>query len=168
MTIFAHYFPEMNLKNNTPLARPLHLITRDYVDAFTHKLTHLDIDRHFYILILIENEGNCITQQELAQTLQVDKVTIGRIIDYLVKNKYVIRAKHPSDKRAHHLKLTEKAVKVLPEIKKVVCELNKISVQGLSKEETDCFFKVARQIQLNLAKLPADTIQYKFNKIRRK
>lgn len=148
----------MNLDNNTPLARPLHLITKDYIGALTYKLTHLDIERHFYTLVLIDNARTAITQQELAQLLGVDKVTMSRIIDYLGKKKYILRMPNPTDRRAHQLKLTEKALKFLPEIKRAIFDLNDASLQGISKKEVDCFLRVAERIHLNLIKLPVDTV----------
>ncbi|HET6245770.1 MAG: MarR family transcriptional regulator [Bacteroidetes bacterium] len=147
--------------NTIPLGRYLHLISKVYLEAFTHKLNYLDIDRHIYILTLIKDDEE-ISQKELACLLDIDKVTMSRIIDYLVKNKYIIRKQHSLDRRAFSLLLTSKAREILPKIRTTINELNKISFQGISESDKACFLSVSSKIATNLNRLPVDVVQFNY------
>lgn len=71
-----------------PIGRKMDKIGKMFQSKLQNDLKHLDIDRSFYPLLLIE-AGNGITQQELASRLLCDKVQVVRIIDYLSSNGYV-------------------------------------------------------------------------------
>lgn len=150
-----------------PLGRILHFLSKDYFAALAHQLQSVDIDRHFYAIIVIDEATENISQKELAEKLQVDKVTAVKIIDYLADKKYVIRKVNTTDRRLHSLKLTEKAKKDLPVIKAAMEKMNSIVLKGLTKSEVQIFYKVVDNIQGQLADLPKDPIQFRFNRIKK-
>ena len=113
-------------------------------------LKHLDIDRSFYPLLLIES-GNGITQQELADKLLCDKVQVVRIVDYLSSNGYVERIQNPTDKRKYELTITEKARLALPEIKKTLDKVTNIAVKSLSEDQVHELRKMLIIIESNLS-----------------
>lgn len=47
-----------------------------------------------------------LTQAELAEKGQIDRTTIGGLVDRLVKSSLVERRPHPQDRRAHRIHLT--------------------------------------------------------------
>jgi MarR family transcriptional regulator, lower aerobic nicotinate degradation pathway regulator len=49
-----------------------------------------------------------MTQIELSEKCQVDRTTLGGLIDRLERNGLVERKRHPNDRRAHQIKLTAK------------------------------------------------------------
>jgi DNA-binding MarR family transcriptional regulator len=49
-----------------------------------------------------------ITQVELSEKCQVDRTTLGGLIDRLERNGLVERHPHPSDRRAHQIRLSQK------------------------------------------------------------
>ena len=101
---------ESNVIMNEPVERIMGKISKMSQDNLRSILSHLDIDRSFYPLLLIES-GKGITQQELSRELSCDKVQVVRIIDYLSSNGYVERIPNKTDKRKYELVITEKAVK---------------------------------------------------------
>jgi len=119
---------------NEPVERIMGKISKMSQDIVQGKLSHLDIDRSFYPLLLID-AGHGITQQELAHELSCDKVQVVRIIDYLSSNGYVDRIPNKTDKRKYELSVTDKARKVIPDIKKAFDELSAITMKGLSTSQ---------------------------------
>ena len=111
-------------------------------------LTELDIKRSFYPLLLIES-GNGITQQELAGKLSCDKVQVVRIIDYLSSHGYVERIQNRTDKRKYELSITEKAKKVIPNIRKVFEEIAVNSLKGLSENQRNELYTMLTIIETN-------------------
>ena len=132
-----------------PVGRKMDKIGRMFQVKLQEKLRHLDIDRSFYPLLLIE-AGNGITQQELAGKLRCDKVQVVRIIDYLSSNGYVERVQSRHDKRKYELAITEKAAQLIPDIKNVLDATTVLSFKGLSVNQVEEFYNTLNKIENNL------------------
>ena len=133
-----------------PLGRILSGIGRAYLNEINLRLDHLDIERNFYALIIIDEAKGMITQQELADLLERDKVSVVRIIDYLSENGYVNRMDDPQDKRKYRLTLTDKAKKRLPLIKKTISDVTEKSLKDISPEKIEEFYQTINIIKNNL------------------
>ena len=132
-----------------PVERIMGKISKISQDIVQGKLSHLDIDRSFYPLLLIE-AGNGITQQELARELSCDKVQVVRIIDYLSINGYVDRTPNKTDHRKYELSVTEKARKLIPDIKIAFDELSAITMKGLTVKQKNELYAMLTIIVSNL------------------
>jgi len=132
-----------------PVERIMGKISKISQDIVRGNLSHLDIDRSFYPLLLID-AGNGITQQELARELSCDKVQVVRIIDYLSSNGYVERTPNKTDHRKYELTVTDKATKVIPEIKEAFDELSAITMKGLTKKQKNELYTLLTIIVSNL------------------
>ncbi|MDD4972436.1 MAG: MarR family transcriptional regulator [Paludibacter sp.] len=132
-----------------PVERIMGKISKMSQDTLQKILSHLDIDRSFYPLLLIE-AGKGITQQELANELSCDKVQVVRIIDYLSLNGYVDRIQNKTDKRKYELVVTEKAKTVIPDIKKAFKELSAVSLKGLTETQKNELYTILVTIESNL------------------
>ncbi len=137
-----------------PLGRMLSFLGKGYLYLLRAKLNHLDIDRNYYALVLIESHDGIITQQELAILLDTDKVSIVRVVDYLSEKGYVQRVRKTDDRRKHSLILTDKAKMALPEIKDAFSEINKIALHGLKHSQivelTETITKIKSNITENI------------------
>lgn len=133
-----------------PLGRILSGLGKGYLHLLRTKLKHLDIDRNYYALVLIESQDGSITQQDLALMLDSDKVSIVRIIDYLSGKGYVKRIRQTNDRRKHSLLLTSKARIALPEIKQSFTELNKLVLKGLNNSQVSELTETIRKIKNNI------------------
>lgn len=132
-----------------PIGRKMDKVGRMFQAELQAELQHLDIERSFYPLMLIE-AGNGITQQELADKLLCDKVQVVRIIDYLSSNGYVERVQNQTDKRKYELTITEKARLVLPDIKKAISNTSSIAMKGLSENQVSQLYSMVSLIESNL------------------
>src|ERR1035437_1424018 len=130
---------ECQMNMNQPLGRRLSLIAKDFLDVLHSKLSHIELERNFYALILIGKAEGDITQQELATQLESDKVTIVRIIDYLTEKGYVTRSDHKEDRRKYCLTLTSKGEQEIHVIESALIDVHKISFNGLTEKEIDTF-----------------------------
>jgi MarR family transcriptional regulator, transcriptional regulator for hemolysin len=132
-----------------PIGRKMDKIGKMFQSKLQNDLKHLDIDRSFYPLLLIE-AGNGITQQELASRLLCDKVQVVRIIDYLSSNGYVERIQNQTDKRKYELAITDKAREVLPEIKKAIKDTTSVALNCLSDNQINELYSLLSMIENNL------------------
>ena len=132
-----------------PIGRILDKIGKLYQANLRADLSHLDIDRSFYPLLLIESR-NGMTQQELARELSCDKVQVVRIIDYLSNHNYVQRIQKQTDKRKYELTITEKSGLLIPEIRKVIDNMSAVAFKGLSEKQIDELYRILSILEINL------------------
>ncbi len=141
-----------------PIGRKMDKIGRMFQIMLQDDLKHLDIDRSFYPLLLIES-GKGITQQELADKLLCDKVQVVRIVDYLSSNGYVERVQNQTDKRKYELTITEKAKLVLPDIKETLAKVTGIAVHSLSEHQVNELHKMLIIIESNLLSYKSEIVK---------
>jgi MarR family transcriptional regulator, transcriptional regulator for hemolysin len=135
-----------------PIGRILSRLGKSYLHLLNKRLHYLDIERHYYALLLIESGKSEITQNDLASQLETDKVSVVRIIDYLAAKGYVYRIKSQIDKRKYCLTLTDKARKALPGIKDSLNEITEAAFKGISESQKAAFYLTLDTIKNNLRK----------------
>jgi|JI7StandDraft_1071085.scaffolds.fasta_scaffold40569_2 MarR family transcriptional regulator, transcriptional regulator for hemolysin len=136
-------------------------IGQQYLVLLNDQLRHLGLDRWYFALVVLSEAEGRMSQQELADALHQDKVTITRAIDHLCERGFVKRENCPSDRRKHHLKLLPKAEKAVIEIKAVFAATNRIALKGMPAVEQRLMIEQLRNTlgRLNqaVAKIPAAT-----------
>ena len=147
-----------------PLGRHLTIITKLYFGALTKRLEHLEIDRNFSILILIEKNPEKCTQQYISNQLKIDKASMVRIVDELVGKNFLRRSINPKDRREHWVELTAKAIKIMPKIHEGIAELNDIATLGMTAKQVKDFYSAINKISANLVKEPAHRIIVNYKK----
>lgn len=147
-----------------PLGRAMVVITKNYWGALSKNLEHLGIDRHFTTMVAIDRAKDKCTQQYLCDVLQIDKVGMVRVLDYLVEKGMITRAVNPDDRREHIIQHTEKGKKVMPEIHEGIKEMNNTALKGFSENEQKIFKRCIEKIILNLKNLPVNEIDIKVKK----
>jgi MarR family transcriptional regulator, transcriptional regulator for hemolysin len=148
----------MNIQH--PLAHLLLSASKKYAGLFSKETAGMDIDRHQYVLVLINLHNEQLTQKTLSGLLEIDKSYMVNIIDYLSEKGYVMRMRNEKDRRQHLIKLTEKARLLVPKIERAIVRLNTRSVENISESEIEIFWAVLQQISSNLSETqPAETVK---------
>jgi DNA-binding MarR family transcriptional regulator len=122
-----------------PLWLQLNKVSKKYMDALAAKLGHIGIRRHYFLLVAIGDAKGRSTQQELADLLETDKVTMVNILDSLAEAGFIRRTPSKEDRRKHLIVLTAKAEKHLPKIRRVIADLNRKALHGLPASLSDHF-----------------------------
>lgn len=100
------------------------------------------------LVYLSRHQG--LRQVELAEMLEVQPITLARLVDQLVQHGLVERRPDPSDRRANHLFLTDAATPQLTAIKQVGAEIRKEVLRGVDKQQAATLLSVLNQIHDNL------------------
>jgi MarR family transcriptional regulator for hemolysin len=145
---------------NMPLGHTIGMIAKRYIETLYKQLKHLELGHNFIVLIIIDQYKGTLTQQEIADTLGLDKTNILRIIDVLSDQKLVIRAQKPTDRRAHLIQLTKKGEKKMPEINTAIKNLNQLIFTNSTNAETEVFFNTLGNINKNLASFPYEGLGF--------
>lgn len=92
-----------------------------------------------------------IRQVDLAARLEIQPITLGRLIDQLSELGVVERRSCPEDRRAYRLYLTQRADPYLETIKRVSTELQRQALVGLSESEVETVTKGLHLIARNFS-----------------
>jgi DNA-binding MarR family transcriptional regulator len=133
-----------------PIGRIMNDISRMFLANLRERLQHLDIERSFYPLLLIEAGQGDLIQQDLARKLDCDKVQIVRIVDYLSSKGYVKRCHNSDDRRKSTLTITEKARHCIPDIQKAIQESTALALQDVSVKRAEELMILLKKIEQNL------------------
>jgi DNA-binding MarR family transcriptional regulator len=148
----------MEFSASMPFGRSLAILAKTYFGALTKRLGQHEIERYYSILIFLDKSDKACTQQLLCDQLKIDKVSMVRIVDYLIKKDFVHKLQNQDDRREYFIKLTPKAKQIIPELYLAINDVNKAAMKGLSKEEQKIFNQQLMLIQQNLDALPFEKI----------
>lgn len=148
----------MEFSASMPFGRALAILAKTYFGALTKRLGEHEIERYYSILIFLDKSEKDCTQQLLCDQLKIDKVSMVRIIDYLLKKDFVQKLQNQDDRREYFIRLSPKAKHLLPSMYTAIDNVNKAAMKGLSKEEQKIFNGQLALIQQNLDALPFEKI----------
>ena len=100
------------------------------------------------LLAISRHEG--INQGGLAELLEVEPITLCRLIDRMEEAGLVERRRDPKDRRAWQLFLTDKAHPVLEQLHATAAELMEQTLRGISETQTSMMTDLLNQIRDNL------------------
>jgi DNA-binding MarR family transcriptional regulator len=103
------------------------------------------------LTFLFRNDG--VTQSELADTLEIEKPTLGRLIDRLEAKGWVRREPDASDRRAWRVRLTDETEPAMKTMRAIAAEVRRDALAGLSVEERERFVDTLLMIKANLGSI---------------
>jgi len=95
----------------------------------------ITVDQWLIIKVLMENPG--VSQQEIAEKVFKDNASVTRIIELLVKSKYLHRKVNPKDRRTSILTVTPEGEDIIEKVQSLVLQNRKIAQTGLTLEELE-------------------------------
>lgn len=105
------------------------------------------------LTMLSRNEG--LNQGALAELLEVEAITLCRMIDRLEESGLVERRRDPADRRAWRLYLTEKSKPMLADLKATADDLFEQVLDGMDADARDALAASLNLLRANLIALPA-------------
>lgn len=91
-----------------------------------------------------------IQQSTLAEILEVEPITLTRIVDRLEEAGLVARHIHPTDRRIRLLRLAEAARPLLAEIFAIGAQTRGEAMKGLADEDRERLFEILSSMKTNL------------------
>jgi DNA-binding MarR family transcriptional regulator len=120
--------------------------------AFDRRVKSLGLTRSQWWVLnhLYRNDG--ITQSELADILEVERATLGRLLDRLETKGWVRREGHADDRRAKRVFLTEEVEPALKAMRAAAAELRRDALSGISAEDQSRFVDALLAVKANLSR----------------
>lgn len=101
-----------------------------------------------FLLELYINDGK--NQEEIAETLKIDKGTTARALKKLEEQGFVTRIKDENDKRSNKIYLNDKAKDVREGVLDVLNDWNKEITKSLTEEEEEMLKSLLEKVCKNI------------------
>jgi len=131
----------------------VHDIARLMRTNYDRRVKRLGLTRSQWWVItnLYRNDG--LTQSELAEALDIERASLGRLLDRLEANGWVRREPCHRDRRAKRVRLTNEVGPVMREMRAIAAGLRSDAMSGLAPGEQEAFVDVLLAIKSNLLAL---------------
>lgn len=131
----------------------VHDIARLMRTTYDRRVKDLGLTRSQWWVVnhLYRNDG--LTQSELAETLDIERASLGRLIDRLEANGWLRREPCEKDRRAKRVLLTDEVEPIMREMRSIAKALRTDAMSGLSPNEQEAFVDTLLAIKANLTSL---------------
>ena len=99
------------------------------------KFNDLTIDQALLIQFL--NKNPSLSQNEIAKLIFKDNASVTRMIELMVKKKYLKRSVDENDRRKYKIELTDSTQKKLNELSKIISSNRKMVLKGITNIEIE-------------------------------
>jgi MarR family transcriptional regulator, transcriptional regulator for hemolysin len=110
----------------------------------------ITIDQWLTMINILENPG--IKQQELAENVFKDNASVTRIIELLVKAKYLKRKVHKEDRRRAELIVTKAGEEIVEKVNSVILKNREQALEGVELNELGSVDRILQKIIENCSK----------------
>ena len=125
-------------------------VTRLMRKLFDRRAVRFGLTRAQWRALKRVHHSEGITQNELAEFLEMEPIAVGRVIDRLQKAGFIERRADPSDRRCWRLHLQAKAHAVLDDMEQIAGELFRQAQRGISAAEMKAMIGVLMRMKDNL------------------
>ena len=123
--------------------------------AYDRRIKALGLTRSQWWVLTHLFRGDGVSQTELAETLEIEQPTLGRLLDRLEAKGWVRRDHDARDRRVWRVHLTEEVEPALRTMRAIAAELRRDALAGMSAAERERFVDTLLAIKSNLQRLPA-------------
>ena len=128
------------------IAETAHALRR----AFDRRASSLGVTRAQWKVLFRLTRFPGLRQVELAEMLDVEPITLSRIVDRLEEASLVERVRDPADRRAWRLQVTEKAKPLIAKLKTLGSDLIEDAFEGIAEDDLRKMRGVLVQVRENL------------------
>jgi MarR family transcriptional regulator, transcriptional regulator for hemolysin len=129
----------------------LHDIARLLRKKFDQRARGLGLSRAQWQLLVHLSRHEGINQSGLAEILEIESITVGRLVDRMEEAGWVERRLDPSDRRARLLYTTEKVAPVMERMRELAEATRNEALAGLSPAARDALIDTLIQVRGNLS-----------------
>ena len=131
----------------------LHDVARLMRTVFDRRGKELGLTRSqwWVLTMLYAKEG--VTQSELADFMELEKATLGRLLDRLEEKGWVERRTDVLDRRVNRLYLTDKVQEVMRALRKTAADVRNDALGDMGDSERERFVDTLLKIKTNLLTL---------------
>ncbi len=133
----------------------LHDIARLMRKKFDQRAKALGLSRSQWQVLVHLSRHEGINQSGLAEILEIENITLGRLIDRMEEAGWVERRPDPRDRRARLLFMTEKVAPVMERMFSIAEETRNDALAGLPPAQREMLLDALRFVRSNLSERSA-------------
>ena len=133
----------------------LHDIARLMRKKFDQRAKALGLSRSQWQVLVHLSRHEGINQSGLAEILEIENITLGRLIDRMEEAGWVERRPDPRDRRARLLFMTEKVAPVMERMFAIAEETRNDALAGLPPAQREMLLDALRFVRSNLSERSA-------------
>jgi DNA-binding MarR family transcriptional regulator len=120
--------------------------------AFDRRAVGLGVTRAQWKALFKLTRSPGLRQVELADMLEIEPITLSRIIDRLEDSGLVERVSVPADRRAWRLQVTEQAQPLIAKLKAIGAELVAEALTGIDPSDVEITRQVLARVRENVGR----------------
>jgi len=120
--------------------------------AFDERARNIGVTRPQWQVLTVLNRHEGTNQGSLAEYMDMEPITLCRMVDRLQEAELVERRQDPADRRAWQLFLTPKARDLLQALQPLGVEVMAMALDGITQDERDALRRSLDRIRQNLAR----------------
>ena len=124
--------------------------------AFDRRAVGMGVTRAQWKLLFRLERNPGLRQIELADMLDIEPITLSRIVDRLEEAGLVERAADPADRRAWRLNVTAKAQPLIEKLHALAAELAAEAFGGIDSKDVEIARRVLGRVRENLCIAPVN------------
>jgi MarR family transcriptional regulator, transcriptional regulator for hemolysin len=128
----------------------MHDVARLMRTGFDRRVRSLGLTRSqwWVLTFLYRREG--VTQSELAEDLDIEKATLGRLLDRLETSRWVERRADGRDRRVRRLYLTPAIAELMATMRQIAADMRIEALEGIPPTESEQLVDTLLKIKRNL------------------
>jgi MarR family transcriptional regulator for hemolysin len=129
----------------------LHDVARLMRKRFDQRARALGLSRSQWQVLAHLSRHEGINQSGLAEILEIENITLGRLIDRMGEAGWVERRPDPKDRRARLLFMTEKVAPVMEQMRALAEETRNEALGGLPPEQRETLIDMLLHVRANIS-----------------
>ena len=130
----------------------LHDVARLLRTTFDRRVKGMGLTRSQWWVLLHVFRNDGVTQSELADILEIEKATLGRLVDRLESNGWLKRESDATDRRAKRIYLTQVVEPAMKAMRTAAADVRRDALSGLSPTEQEVFVDTLLWVKSNLSR----------------
>ncbi len=122
-------------------------VARMMRSAFDRRVRRIGLTRSQWQVLSVLHWRPGLSQSELAEMLEVERATAGRLIDRLEQKGWVVRHRDPADRRTWRLHLTMEAEAVQAEMGQIAAEMIDDAMAALRPGEREALTEMLDRVK---------------------
>ena len=134
----------------------LHDVARLLSTEFDRRVREIGLTRSQWWVLTYLFRQDGITQTELAELMELQKASLGRLLDRLESKQWIRREADLVDRRANRIFLTEDVQPLIAEMRKRAATVRRDALSGISAADREQFIDTLLKVKSNLSAMQAD------------
>ena len=127
---------------------------------FDERARAIGVTRPQWQVLTLVGKHEGINQGGVADLIEVEPITVGRMVDRLQESGLIERRSDPADRRAWRLFLTERGRGLLGQLQPCGAATASLALEGVSAEERALLHDILERMRGNLSRKSAEAVAH--------